>query len=100
MVLKRIICITILLAMICVHSASALTYSGGGEWAYSQKVTIEENSGSTLTNYQVAVELNSSNFNFSRALSEGEDIRFTSGEKQLQHWIEEWNTNRQVWTVF
>ncbi|MDW7733100.1 MAG: DUF2341 domain-containing protein [Methanolobus sp.] len=78
------------------QTCTALTYSGGGEWNYSEDITIMENSGGNLVNYQVPVVLNSSNFDFSKAGSSGEDIRFTSGETQLKHWIEEWDSGRET----
>jgi hypothetical protein len=82
------------------QSGAALTYSGGGEWNYSEGIYIRENSGSSLVNYQVPVVLNSSNFDFSLAMDKGHDIRFTSGERQLQHWIEEWDAKGKKATVW
>ena len=102
MVLKRIIYVTLLLlaCTLFVQTCTALTYSGGGEWNYSDEISIRENSGNNLINYQVPIVLNSSNFDFSLASSEGEDIRFSSGDKQLQHWIEEWNAAREEAVVW
>ncbi|WP_196213989.1 DUF2341 domain-containing protein [Methanolobus vulcani] len=82
------------------QTCSALTYSGGGEWNYSEEIVIKENSGSSLTNYQIPIVLNSSNFDFSLALSEGQDIRFTSGDSQLKHWVEEWNVKKETATIW
>ncbi|MCW3136374.1 MAG: DUF2341 domain-containing protein, partial [Canidatus Methanoxibalbensis ujae] len=54
-----------------------------------------------LTDYQVLVELNSTNFNFAHAQTNGEDIRFTDVEGNLlSYWIEEWdavNETAKVW---
>ncbi|SFM27675.1 DUF2341 domain-containing protein [Methanolobus profundi] len=99
---KRIIYITILFiaCISLVQTCAALTYSGGGEWNYSEEIFIEENSGNALVNYQIPVILNSSNFDFSVARSGGEDLRFTSGDKQLQHWVEEWNTKKEEAVVW
>ncbi|WP_340818367.1 DUF2341 domain-containing protein [Methanolobus sp. WCC4] len=83
-----------------VQPCAALTYSGGGEWNYSEEIYIGENSGNNLINYQIPVILDSSNFDFSLAQSGGEDLRFTSGEKQLQHWIEEWNSKKEEAVVW
>ncbi|MBN2111150.1 MAG: DUF2341 domain-containing protein [Methanosarcinaceae archaeon] len=69
-----------------------MSSSGGGEWAHSEGITISERSGQDLVNYQVLVVLNNSNFNFSAAKAAGEDIRFSSGDTQLKHWTEEWNS--------
>jgi len=62
-------------------------------WSYRRAVTITEQSGSTLTDYQVRIDLNSSNFDFSKANSDGSDIRFTEddGETLLPYWIEKWD---------
>ena len=82
------------------QTCAALTYSGGGEWEYSAEINIKEISGQDLTNYQVPVVLNSSNFDFSRAQNAGQDIRFTSGDRQLQHWVEEWNLQSKKATIW
>ena len=71
--------------------ASALTGTGGGEWKYSSTLYVQENSGTDLSGYQVNILLDSSNFNFSQADPQGKDIRFESGGKQLNHWIESWD---------
>ncbi|TQD29210.1 DUF2341 domain-containing protein [Methanolobus vulcani] len=99
---SRQICIILLLviSLALVQTCSALTYSGGGEWNYSEEIVIKENSGSSLTNYQIPIVLNSSNFDFSLALSEGQDIRFTSGDSQLKHWVEEWNVKKETATIW
>ncbi|WP_406661437.1 DUF2341 domain-containing protein [Methanolobus sp. ZRKC3] len=82
------------------NTCSALSYSGGGEWSYSDDITIMENSGQKLVDYQVLILLNSSNFDFNKAQDSGRDIRFESGEKQLKYWIEEWdsqNGEARIW---
>lgn len=76
---------------IAVASASALSDSGGGTWQYQRGITIHENSGETLTDYQVLVELSGSDFP-TEAQSDGDDIRFTdASETELSYWIEKWN---------
>ncbi|WP_135389943.1 DUF2341 domain-containing protein [Methanolobus halotolerans] len=77
-----------------------MTYSGGGEWNFSEDITIMENSDQNLVNYQVLLVLNSSNFNFSSASPAGEDIRFTSGETQLKYWIEEWDLQKETASIW
>ena len=68
---------------------------------YRRKITITEQSGSDLTDYQVLIELNSTNFDFSHAQTNGEDIRFTDANGNLlPYWIEEWdsvNEKAKVW---
>ena len=86
-----IVLVLVLLASAAVGTASALSNSGGGSWAYYKEITVKENSGKTLTDYQVLVELNSANFDFSKAKSDGSDIRFSLNGEELNYWIEEWN---------
>jgi len=70
-------------------------------WKYRRKITITEQSGNDLTDYQVLIELNESNFDFSKAKSDGSDIRFTDANGNLlPYWIEEWdsvNKKAKVW---
>jgi hypothetical protein len=63
----------------------------GGLLDYSQEIVITENSGKILTDYPVSVNLNSSNFNFSRAKNDGSNIRFSSENRTLNYWIEKWD---------
>ena len=47
-------------------------------WSYGNKITIPANSiDADLTNFPCTVILNSTNFDFSKAKSDGSDIRFT-----------------------
>lgn len=69
-------------------------------WNYSQEILVTENAGKTLQGYPVSVSLNSSNFNFSEAKSDGSDIRFSSENKTLNYWIETWdpvNEDALIW---
>lgn len=80
--------------------ASALSNSGGGNWAYNKEIIIQENSGKTLNDYQILVKLDGSNFDFSKAKPDGSDIRFTLNDMELPYWVEEWNkeTNKaKIW---
>jgi len=65
-------------------------------WKYRREITITNVNG-TYTDYQVLVELNSSNFNFSHAQENGSDIRFVASDDEtlLSHWIEVWNSTNQ-----
>ncbi len=65
------------------------------QWNYSQGITITENADKTLTDYPVSIYLNSSNFNFSKAKSDGSDIRFFSENKSLSYWIEKWDLENE-----
>jgi len=73
-----------------------------GSWSYRKKITITNSSSSDVTDYQVDIVLDSSNFDFSKANSDGSDIRFTSddGQTPLSYWIESWdsaNSKAKVW---
>ena len=44
------------------------------------------------TDYQIKIEISSSNFDYSKAKTNGEDIRFIDeNDNQLNYWIENWN---------
>ena len=83
--------VVVLLLSVSTGMASALSNSGGGDWAYYKEITVKENSGELLTGYQVLVELNTENFP-AKAKSDGSDLRFEDESgKELNYWIEEWN---------
>ena len=68
------------------------------KFKHRRKITITEQSGNDLTDYQVLIELNSSNFDFSH--SDGNDIRFYNGEVFLPYWVEKWdgvNQEAKIW---
>ena len=72
-------------------ASPTLSNSGGGSWQYYKEITINENSGSTLTDYQVQVQLSGSNFP-TNIRSDGADIRFTDADgNELSYWIESWD---------
>jgi len=64
-------------------------------FAYRRQVTVTEQSGNDLTDYQVLIELNSSNFDFSHANEDGSDIRFYDGNNLYPYWIEKWDSANQ-----
>jgi len=68
---------------------------------YCRPIYIHEQSGIDLIDYQVFIELNSMNFDFEHAQTNGEDIRFTDEYGfLLDYWIEEWdsvNEKAKVW---
>jgi len=67
------------------------------EWQYYREISIIEETGSDLSNYQVKIILNSSNFDFTKPKSDGSDIRFlrqnpdTNTYEPLSYWIEKWD---------
>ncbi len=89
------------LTSLAVTGASALlSNSGGGTWKYQRDISIKENSGTALTDYQVLVELKGADFP-NEAQSSGADIRFTdSSGNELNYWIEGWDyagKNAKIW---
>lgn len=79
-----------------VVSVSDWTFPG---WARRIQINITENSGETLTNYPIRIDLGSS-FSWNFVKSDGSDIRFSLGDgTELAYWIEEWNygSNAKIW---
>jgi len=62
---------------------------------YRRQITVTEQSGSGLTDYQILIELDSTNFDFSHANEDGSDIRFHDGNNLLNYWIEKWDSANQ-----
>jgi len=79
----------------------ALPASAGlSGWQYQREIVIHENSGETLRDYQVLVELDGDDFP-EEAQLDGDDIRFTDADgRELSYWIEEFDagSNRaRIW---
>ena len=66
-------------------------------WNYRRPITITNTLAQTLTDYQVRIELNSTNFDFAQAQPNGSDIRFTlsDGVTKIPYWIQEWDSVNQ-----
>jgi len=79
--------------------ASSLSNSGGEDWEYYRVITIKENSGNTLNDYQIFVELNKMDF-LIEVKPDASDIRFTKGTKELDMWIEEFNINKKTGKIW
>jgi len=72
-------------------ASPALSNSGGGSWEDYEEISVQENSGKTLVDFQVLVELSGTNFPL-EAKPDGVDIRFADeNNKELTYWIEEWD---------
>ena len=72
------------------------------DWLYHIPIFVDNTQGVDLVDYQIKIILNSSNFDFTKANTDGSDIRFTDNDKvtQLQYWIENWdstNKNAVIW---
>lgn len=89
----KIIMIAALVLMILAGTGAAvsLSNSGGGTWKYQREISIKENSGTTLTDYQVLIELKGADFPV-EAKSDGADVRFTDSRgNELNYWIDNWD---------
>ena len=89
--------LTLVVATILLASIAPIASAG---WDCRKPVTIN-NPDDALSDYQVLITLNSSNFGYSKANPEGSDMRFTDYENSLPHpyWIETWNTSGEsrIW---
>ena len=92
--------LVLLLLSATVSIASALSNSGGGDWSYYDIIAIKENSGETLTDYQVLLELSGGDFP-TEAQTDGDDIRFIdASDAELSYWIEEFDypgNHAKIW---
>jgi len=87
--------------IVIIGESSQLSNSGGGTWAYHDDITVTENSGTALIDYQIKVKLTSANFDFSKAKVDGSDIRFTDNSgNELPYWIEDFNSASQIGTIW
>ena len=101
--------ITLLSVIIALHPGYSTHTRAQGvnwfdpNWQYRLPVTIDNSSNANnLTNYQVAVSLSSANFDFTKAQTNGNDLRFTNtdGTTLINFWIETYNaTNKtaKIW---
>jgi uncharacterized repeat protein (TIGR01451 family) len=65
-------------------------------WHYRRPVVISSNA--SLSDYQVLIKLDNSNFDFTKADDEGWDVRFTKddGITEINYWVESWNSVSQL----
>ena len=91
---KGICILGIALAFTLLLTSPALAW-WDADWNYRRPITIH--SDNALSNYQVLVQLNSTNFDFSKAKPDGSDVRFVNEDDatKLSYWIEEWNSTFQ-----
>ena len=66
------------------------------EWQFKREITIE-NSGESVANTVVQIQLKNDDFDYSKAKADGADIRFSIRDNlkdaKLSYWIEQWNDN-------
>ena len=89
----------VLIILTC-GTASAFSDSGDGAWKYQQDIVVHENSGESLTDYQVMIKLEGDDFPV-EVQSDGADIRFTDeNDVELNYWIEEFNKGSRIAKVW
>ena len=83
-----------------------ITYQWWNEsWLWRRAYNISNTAGD-LTDYQFKLTLGSSNFNFSKAKSDGSDLRFTyynessDSEIEMSYWIEYYNSSSQQASIW
>jgi len=72
-------------------------------WLYFREIQIDAtNINMNLTDWLVAIKLDSNNFDFSKTQPSGADIRFTDsdGTTLLDYWIEYYDTSEQEATIW
>ncbi|MGZ3607112.1 MAG: DUF2341 domain-containing protein, partial [Syntrophales bacterium] len=83
------------LTMVLVASSAPAQSAGGWldpQWSNREIVTVTNSGGALLSNFQVHVALDGA-FDFTKAKSDGSDIRFTSddGVTLVPFWMETWD---------
>ena len=68
-------------------------------WQYQREITIRDNSGKTLADYQVLLDLSGSNFPIN-ANADGSDLRFVLDGKELSYGIEEFDPGAKTGKVW
>jgi len=65
-------------------------------WKYERPITLTP--ATPVADYQIMIELDNDNFDYSKADPEGDDIRFyDTGDNKLSYWIETWdNTGTSI----
>lgn len=82
---------------------SELSNSGGGDWFYRRKITVNNQLNPlSLSDFQVRIALSTSTFVYDGKTNiKGSDIRFvdSDGVNELPHWTEVWNSSGEsrVW---
>ena len=99
MTLKIILFVFFTFLVFSIGIASALSNSAGEDWEYYRTITIKENSGNTLDNYQIFIELTKRNFP-TKAKPDGSDIRFTKSTQELGMWIEEFDLGKKTGKIW
>lgn len=92
LVLRVLILLSVFLAP---SLAQAADYSA---WTYYRVLT--DSNATSVTDHVVRVVLNSGNFDFTHAETDGADIRFHDGSEELGHWIRKWDSGGESAEVY
>ena len=76
-----------------IETEGASGFSGTyAAWSYRKPISLNNQSGGELTNYQVLITLTTDNIDYSHFNNDGSDVRFTNNTGVvLSYWIEDWN---------
>lgn len=74
----------------------------GDLWQFRRAITISNPTGTALTDYQIKINLDNTNFEFADAKPDGNDIRITTndGLTFIPFWIENWNQSLEQGTIW
>ncbi len=98
---KEILFVVIMLSLIFFSEGISAWWNN--DWNYRKNLTFSASSISeNLQNFTVLVQLNSSNFDFSKAKSGGSDLRFVDSDDSivLNYEVERWDSANQVAEVW
>ena len=81
----------------CGEGLNILTYDGSDNtcwnlYDYKRMITIKDNSGTALSDYQVNIVLENDPSLYIRSAADGNDIRFRCNDISLPYWIEAWDS--------
>jgi len=87
--------VSVLASLLLLAALPASASAGLAGFQYQREIAIQENSGETLRDYQVLVELSGSDFP-EEAEADGDDIRFTDADgRELSYWVEEFDAGSE-----
>jgi N-acetylneuraminic acid mutarotase len=93
--------VLIFLLIVLLPNHSLLAQGWLTPWLYRSSVNVTNSVATGLTDYQVLISLNTGNFNFAMASTDGSDITVTGsdGTTLIPYWIEKWaqDTAANIW---
>jgi len=93
--MRTVVVASVLAGLLLLAALPASASAGLAGFQYQREITIQENSGETLRDYQVLVELDDDDF-LEEAQGDGDDIRFTDADgHELSYWVEEFDAGSE-----